>query len=70
MTMSAKLLVLRAVLIVWHAERTRRRTLEQELAAFATPAERSELEAILSRYTAEETREVWSIVNRQTRPGR
>lgn len=70
MTMSAKLLVLRAVLIVWHAGRTRRRKLERELAAFATPAERSELEAILSRYTAEETREVWSIVNRQALPAR
>jgi hypothetical protein len=41
------------------------RQLEQELAAFSTPAERLELDLILARHTADEARDVQAILHRQ-----
>jgi hypothetical protein len=41
------------------------RQLSDELAAFRTAAERNELDMILSRHTAEETREIHAILNHQ-----
>ncbi|MGW4948124.1 hypothetical protein ACWEOZ_41775 [Actinoplanes sp. NPDC004185] len=46
-------------------ERTARRRLSAELAAFQTPAERAELDFILGRHTQEETREIREILNQQ-----
>jgi hypothetical protein len=47
----------------WPEEaRTRRRALERELAAYCTPAQRSDLEAILDRYPDSATRELRDIL--------
>ena len=46
-------------------ERVARRRLSDELASFQTPAERAELEHILGRYSADETREIRDILNHQ-----
>ncbi|MFI1990301.1 hypothetical protein [Actinoplanes sp. NPDC020271] len=47
------------------AERRAHRQLSAELAAFRTGAERTELDLVLGRHTAEETREIEAILNRQ-----
>lgn len=51
---------------VARAERTRLRVerarLRTELRSYSTPAERAELDAILSRHTAEETAEVTALL--------
>jgi hypothetical protein len=44
--------------------RQRNKRLEEELASFNTPAERLELDAILSRHTAEEIEELQSMLDR------
>jgi hypothetical protein len=41
------------------------RRLTEELAGFVTPAERAELDQILERHSAEETREIRAILSRQ-----
>ncbi len=46
-------------------ERIERRRLADELASFVTPAERAELDSIISRHTVEETREIRNILNSQ-----
>jgi hypothetical protein len=46
--------------------RQRNKRLEEELASYNTPAERLELDAILSRHTAEEIEELESLLNRQS----
>jgi hypothetical protein len=46
-------------------ERVAHRRLSAELAAFRSPAERAELDHLLSRHSAEETREIRDILNRQ-----
>ncbi|GAA4937559.1 hypothetical protein [Actinoplanes utahensis] len=48
------------------AERRAHRRLSDELAAFRTAAERSELDLMLGRHTAEETREVHAILSHQS----
>ena len=45
--------------------RRARRTLAREIAAYRTPAERLELDLILGRHTAEETREIDEILRSQ-----
>ncbi|GAA4602908.1 hypothetical protein BJY16_004414 [Actinoplanes octamycinicus] len=47
------------------AERRAHRQLSTELAAFRTAAERTELDLMLGRHTAEETREIEAILARQ-----
>jgi hypothetical protein len=47
------------------AERRAHRRLSEELAAFRTAAERSELDMILSRHTAAETSEIHAILTQQ-----
>jgi hypothetical protein len=47
--------------------RTTRRRLERELASFVTPAQRRELEAMMSRYSASETRQIRQILDAQAR---
>jgi hypothetical protein len=46
-------------------ERRAYRRLSAELAAFQTPAERTELDQMLSRHSAEETRQIREILVRQ-----
>lgn len=46
------------------AERRAHRRLTDELAAFRTAAERTELDLMLGRHTAEETREIHAILTR------
>jgi len=47
------------------AARAARKTLERELASYATPAEQNELDAILDRYPADEAAEIRQMVNRR-----
>ncbi|MEV6305296.1 hypothetical protein AB0M02_38190 [Actinoplanes sp. NPDC051861] len=54
----------RALLADRRAARRAHRQLSEELAAFRTAAERAELDAILGRHTADETREIHAILNR------
>jgi hypothetical protein len=44
----------------------RRRALERELAAYSTPSQRRDLDAILDRYPDGDTRELRDILARQT----
>ena len=55
---------LRSTLSHRRALRAERLRLENDLAGYRTPAERSELAAIMSRYTAEEIRPLERILNR------
>ena len=48
-----------------HAIKVAHRQLADELAAFTTPADRAELEDILDRYPADQTREIREILSRQ-----
>jgi hypothetical protein len=50
-------------------DRTRRRKLERELAAYSTPAQRGDLEVILDRYPDTTTRELREILSTQARAG-
>ncbi|GLY17833.1 hypothetical protein LWF15_26545 [Kineosporia rhizophila] len=45
--------------------RQRSRRLAEELASYSTPAERQELDAILSRHTEDEIAELESLLNNQ-----
>jgi hypothetical protein len=47
------------------ADRERRLALEHELADYSTPAERRDIEAILNRYSDEDTSELRDILTRQ-----
>jgi hypothetical protein len=46
-------------------ERIAHRRLSAELAAFRSPSERAELDQLLSRHSAEETRQIREILNQQ-----
>ena len=52
------------------AQHREQRRLEQELAEYRSPAERQELNAMLSRHTAEEIAPLERILNRQASSGR
>ncbi|GLY53744.1 hypothetical protein [Lentzea sp. NBRC 102530] len=56
---------LRSTLATRRAARVKRQSLERQLASYTTESDRLELDAILSRHTAEETGELRSIINRQ-----
>jgi hypothetical protein len=56
---------LRNTLAARRADRANRQQLERELASYASPTERLELEAMIDRHTPEETREVRAILARQ-----
>jgi hypothetical protein len=47
------------------ADNPRRRALEHELAAYSTPSQRRDLDAILDRYPDGDTRELRDILARQ-----
>ncbi len=55
---------LRTLLAERRLVRQRSRRLEEELASYNTPAERLELDAILSRHTAEEIAELEELLSR------
>ena len=55
----------RAAIAENRAARRAQRQLSEELAAFRTAAERSELDLMLGRHSAEETREIHAILSRQ-----
>jgi hypothetical protein len=65
MNISTKIREVRTVLESRRTERVARRRLSEELAGFQTPAERTELDHMLGRHTAEETREIREILNQQ-----
>ena len=46
------------------AARATRKTLERELASYTTPSERTELDAVLGRYPADEVAEIRQIAYR------
>ncbi|MFI6100152.1 hypothetical protein ACIA8G_31790 [Lentzea sp. NPDC051213] len=56
---------LRSSLASRRAARVERRSLERQLASYTSESDRIELDAILSRHSAEETTELRSIINRQ-----
>jgi hypothetical protein len=66
MTLAARLLVARAQATSRKAARKRRAELERELAGYATPAERRDLEAALERYPDGVTHELRGILARQS----
>jgi len=52
------------------ARRRARTQLERELASYASPSDRRELDAILARHTADETALIEEILNRQALTGK
>jgi hypothetical protein len=48
-----------------HTVRASRKTLERELASYRTPAERTEINAILKRYASDEVAEIRQIIDRR-----
>lgn len=64
-TPARKLRSVRSALRARSAAHQRRLQLERELASYDTPSARYELDAILSRHTAEQTREVDAILVKQ-----
>jgi hypothetical protein len=65
MSLGARLLVARARRATRRAARQRRRELERELADYACPAHRRDLEATLDRYPDGVTHELREILTRQ-----
>ena len=55
----------RSTLANRRTERIAHRRLSAELAAFQTPAERAELDEMLSRYSPEDTEQIRAILNLQ-----
>jgi hypothetical protein len=66
MTLAARILVARAQATSRKAARKRRAELERELAGYASPAERRDLEAALDRYPDGTTHELRGILARQS----
>jgi hypothetical protein len=65
MSLATYLLVVQASAATRRASRQRRRDLERELAGYATPAQRCDLEAMLDRYPDGVTYEIREILSRQ-----
>ncbi len=65
MQITAKIGAVRTALRNRRTERIERRRLADELGSFVTPAERAELDFIISRHAVEETREIRQILNSQ-----
>jgi hypothetical protein len=65
MTLATRIRATRSALANRRTERIAHRRLAAELAAFQTPAERTELAEVLARHTAEETREIRAILDEQ-----
>jgi hypothetical protein len=65
MNLATRIRTARTALADRRTERLAHRRLATELAAFQTAAERSELEQVLARHTAEETQQIWAILDQQ-----
>jgi hypothetical protein len=65
MSLGTRIRATRTALANRRIERIAHRRLAAELAEFQTPSERAELDQVLARHTAEETREIRAILNRQ-----
>jgi hypothetical protein len=65
MQLAAKIRHARTILSDRRAERLAHRRLSAELAAFASASDRAELDEILDRYPAQETRQIRTILSRQ-----
>jgi hypothetical protein len=65
MPLSTRIRSVRTALANRRTERIAHRRLSAELASFQTPSERAELDHLLGRHSAEETREIREILNRQ-----
>jgi hypothetical protein len=65
MAIMTKVREARTALANRRTERVAHRRLSAELAAFRSPAERTELDQLLARHSAEETREIRAILNQQ-----
>jgi hypothetical protein len=65
MQLAAKIRDARTSLTHRRTVRRANRQLSEELAAFATVAERTELDLMLDRHSPEETREIRAILSRQ-----
>jgi len=64
MSISTRARAVRTALANRRTEWNEHRRLSEELAAFQTPAERNELDEVLSRYSYEETRLIRAILDR------
>jgi hypothetical protein len=62
MDMRSRVLLWRTGVLLRRANHRRRSALQRELAAYSTPAELTDLEAIVDRYPTEQTREVRSFL--------
>ena len=69
MTLAARIFIARVQAASRKAARKRRCDLERELAGYATPAERGDLEATLDQYPAEDTSELRAILAGQALAG-
>jgi hypothetical protein len=65
MQLSTRIRDVRTALANRRTMRTAHRRLSAELASFVTPAERAELDQMLGRHSAEETREIRGILSQQ-----
>ncbi|MCA2214023.1 hypothetical protein [Jidongwangia harbinensis] len=65
MPLKTRIRAVRTALQHRRTERLAYRRLSAELAAFQTPAERAELDIMLSRHSSEDTRQIREILNRQ-----
>ena len=65
MTLPTRMRAARTALANRRTERLAHRRLAAELAEFQTAAERTELEQVLARHTAEETQKIWAILDQQ-----
>ena len=68
MTLSARIFIARVQAVNRKAARKQRSHLERELAGYATPTERGDLEATLDRYPYGTTHELRGILGRQSMP--
>jgi len=69
MTLAARLFIARVQAASRKAARKRRSDLERELAGYATPAERGDLEQALDRYPYGTTHQLRDILARQSMAG-
>jgi hypothetical protein len=65
MSLSTKIRTARTALANYRTERIAHRRLAAELAAYQSPAERAELDEVLSRHSEEDTREIRAILARR-----
>jgi hypothetical protein len=68
MDVRGRVLVWRTDLTLRRANHHRRAVLRRELAAYSTPAELADLDAMVDRYPPEQTREVRSLLAAQRFP--